>query len=254
MSLLLRREPALFTVLNEDATGVWVLTCDHASNRIPEALGTLGLTAADLERHIAWDIGAAGLTADLAGRLDAVAVLQGYSRLVIDCNRPPGVASSVPIRSENTDIPGNIGLSAAEIACRREEIFAPYHAAIAAALDARAAAGRRTILVTMHSFTPVYDGQVRPMHAAVLYNRQTRLAHAVLAVLRAEPDLVVGDNDPYSVNDESDYGINVHGEQRGLPCVELEVRQDLIADAAGQAAWAARLARLLPAAALVAGL
>jgi predicted N-formylglutamate amidohydrolase len=252
-SLLAPDEPAPFEVVNEAAAGPWVLTCDHAANRVPRHLSKLGVTDADLARHIGWDIGAASVTRGLAAGLNAWAILQNYSRLVIDCNRPPGAPSSIPLRSERTDIPGNIGLSPADAEQRRVEIFAPYHDAITAHLDARVAAGRAAFLVTMHSFTPVYDNVVRPMHAAVLYNREKRLAHALLQLLRAEPGLVVGDNEPYSVDDHSDYGINVHGEHRGLPCVEIEIRQDLIADTKGQAAWIDRFARLLPAAAREAG-
>jgi predicted N-formylglutamate amidohydrolase len=247
-------EPAPFEIINQAAASPWVMTCDHAANRVPRALLQLGLTDADLARHIGWDIGAAAVTRGLAARLDAWAILQNYSRLVIDSNRPPGVPSSIPIRSERTDIPGNIALSPADAEQRRMEIFAPYHDAIAAHLDARKAAKRPTFLVTMHSFTPVYENNARPMHAGVLYNREKRLAHALLRLLRAEPDLVVGDNEPYSVDDHSDYGINVHGEHRGLPCVEMEIRQDLIDDAAGQLIWIDLLARLLPAAAQQAGL
>ena len=252
-ALLAPDEPPAFEILNPDAASAWFLTCDHASNRIPAALGGLGLPPSEIDRHIGWDIGIAGVTRLLAARLDAWAILQNYSRLVIDCNRPLTSPSLIPVRSENTDIPANIGLPDAARAARQAAFFVPYHAAIAAALDARQAAARATLLVTMHSFTPVYDGVVRPMHAAVLYNRDPRLAHALLARLRAEPGLIIGDNQPYWVTDESDYAIPVYGEQRGLAHVELEIRQDLIADAAGQAAWAERLARLLPAAAADAG-
>lgn len=252
-ALLAPGEPGPFEVINTTAASPWVLTCDHASNRVPRCLGKLGVTDANLARHIGWDIGAAAVTRGLAARLDAWAILQNYSRLAIDCNRPPGAPSSIPVRSEHTDIPGNLGISAGDAERRRVEIFAPYHDAIAAQLDARVAAGRTAFLVTMHSFTPVYDNAVRPMYAAVLYNREKRLAHALLHLLRAEPGLVVGDNEPYSVDDHSDYGINVHGEHRGLPCVEIEIRQDLIADREGQAIWIDRFARLLPAAACVAG-
>jgi predicted N-formylglutamate amidohydrolase len=253
-SLLAPDEPAPFEVVTQAAAGPWLLTCDHAANRVPRRLGKLGVTDADLARHIGWDIGAALVTRGIAASLNAWAILQNYSRLVIDCNRPPGAASSIPTRSERTDIPGNIGLSPGDAEQRRIEIFAPYHDAIAAHLDARKAAGRPAFLVTMHSFTPVYENDARPMHAGVLYNREKRLAHALLRLLRNESGLVVGDNQPYSVDDHSDYGINVHGEHRGLPCVEMEIRQDLIADAAGQTVWIDLMARLLPAAALEAGL
>ncbi len=238
-------EPSPFTIVNANAASPWVITCDHAGRRIPRALGTLGVSEAERARHIGWDIGAAAVTRRLAARLDAWAILQTYSRLVIDCNRPPGVPSSIPTRSENTPIPANEAITEADAAARRAEIFEPYHAAIAAELDARAQAGRPAVLVAMHSFTPVYDGDVRPMHAGMLYNRDPRLAHALLDAFRAEPGLIVVDNAPYHVSDESDYGIPVHGERRGLLHVEIEVRQDLIADESGQAEWAERLARLL---------
>jgi predicted N-formylglutamate amidohydrolase len=188
------------------------------------------------------------VTEHLSAALDAPAILQAYSRLVIDCNRDPSVPTSIPEISELTPIPGNVGISHAERETRVREIFAPYHARIAALLDARAAAGRRTVLAAMHSFTPVFKGESREVQVGVLFNRDVRLASALLALLRAEGDVVVGENAPYAITDTSDYTVPVHGEKRGLPHVEIEIRQDLIADASGQAAWAARFARLLPAA------
>jgi predicted N-formylglutamate amidohydrolase len=247
--LLAPDEPPPFTIIAPTAPSEWVITCDHASNRVPRALGTLGVSDAERARHIGWDIGAAAVTRLLSARLDAWAILTGYSRLVIDCNRRPDVASSIPKRSENTEVPGNMGISADHARLRCTALFEPYHAAIAAELDMRRDAGRPAVIVAMHSFTPVYDGVARPMHAGVLYNRDARLARPLLDLLRAEPGLVVGDNEPYRVTDDSDYGIPVHGERRGLPHVELEVRQDLIAHPAGQEEWAERLARLLTAAA-----
>jgi len=251
-ALLAADEPKPYQILHPLAEARWVITCDHAARRIPNALGTLGLPESEIARHIGWDIGAAAVTHGLAARLNAWAILQNYSRLVIDCNRPPGVASSIPVRSENTDIPGNFRLSAEKAARRRAEIFDPYHAAITAELDSRTN-GRPAVLIAMHSFTPIYDNVARPMHAAVLYNRDARLAHALLARLAAETGLIVGDNDPYRVSDESDYGIPVHGERRALAHVEIEIRQDLITFPEGQAEWVDRLARLLPAAAHDAG-
>jgi len=246
--LLADDEPAPARVLRETSTSDFLLTADHAGRLIPRRLGRLGVPESELDRHIAWDIGIAGVTERLAALLDATAVLQTYSRLVIDCNRDPSVPSSTPDLSEATPIPGNVGLSAADRAARIDEIFAPYHARIAALLDARKTARRRTVLVAMHSFTPVFKGESRAVEVGVLFNRDVRLASALLDRLRAEGDIVVGENAPYAVSDESDYGVPVHGEKRGLPHVEIEIRQDLIADAAGQAAWAARFARLLPAA------
>ena len=172
--------------------------------------------------------------------------MQPYSRLVIDCNRRPGSETSILAVSDGTTIPGNRQLSADDVAMRVREIFDPYHQKISSHLDGRRDAGRATILVSLHSFTPVYGDIPRPWHAGVLYNRNPDLALAMFKLLGAEGDIVVGDNEPYSITDETDYTIPVHGEQRGLPHLTLEIRQDLIADKAGQTAWAARLARLLP--------
>ena len=177
--------------------------------------------------------------------LDACVVLQPYSRLVIDCNRPPGSADSIVSRSERTTIPGNVSISRVEAAARESEIFVPYHAHLRDLLDARLRRGQRTLLIALHSFTPVYRGVPRPWHAAVLYNRDPRLARLIARALRDEGGLVVGENEPYAVSDDTDYAIPRYGEARGLPHVELEIRQDLIDHAAGQAVWIERLARLL---------
>lgn len=241
-------EPSPVRVLRPAGKADFVLTADHAGRRLPRRLGRLGLTAADLDRHIAWDIGIAAVTELLSELLDAPAVLQTYSRLVIDCNRTPGMPTSIPLVSEATEIPGNQSLSTAEADARRTAIFEPYHAAISGLLDSRAAAGRRTILVAMHSFTPIYLGVRRAVEIGVLYNRDPALPHILLDLLREAGELVVGDNEPYSVSDTSDYGIPVHGERRGLPHAEIEIRQDLIETIGGQRAWAARMAALLTAA------
>lgn len=244
MTLLAADEPEPVETLHPDGDSDLVLLADHAGRRIPAALGTLGLDEIERGRHIAWDIGIAGVTRRLAGLLNAASILQRYSRLVIDCNRPPGIASSIPRISESTEIPGNADVDTAEADRRRREIFAPYHAAIVALLDAREAAARRTVVIAMHSFTPVFMGVARPWHIGLLHNRDRRLADPLLALLREEGDLVVGDNEPYQATDESDYAIPVHGERRGLPHVGIEIRQDLIADQSGQQQWAERLARI----------
>jgi predicted N-formylglutamate amidohydrolase len=178
--------------------------------------------------------------------LDAVVIRQNYSRLVIDCNRMPDSETSIVEVSEFTTVPGNIGLAKAQAEARVREIFQPYHDAIAGELGRRRRAGRAAVLIAMHSFTPVFKAVQRPWHVGVLYNRDTRLAGRLLHLLRREPSLVVGDNEPYSVTDASDYTIPVHGEQRDLHHVAIEIRQDLIADGAGQGRWAELLARLLP--------
>ena len=241
-------EPHPVRLLRDAGTSDLFLTGDHAGRAIPRRLRQLGVADAGLERHIAWDIGIAGVTERLSAALDATAILQTYSRLVIDCNRDPRWPSAIPEVSEFTRIPGNENLTDADRAARVAAIFAPYHDRIRALLDLRLAAGRRTVYVAMHSFTPVFKQERRDMQVGVLFNRDARLASALLDLLRAEGDIIVGENEPYAITDTSDYSAPVHGEQRGLVHVEIEIRQDLIADEAGQAAWAARFARLLPAA------
>ena len=244
--LLAADEPWPVTVYNADAASPFVLVADHAGKLIPRALGRLGLAEAELQRHIAWDIGIAGLGRLLAEALDATLIQQNYSRLVIDCNRPLEAASSIPAISELTDIPGNVGLTEADKTARANEIFRPYHDRIEAELDERRQRGRATALISLHSFTPVYKGVARPWHAAVLYNRDPRFAHHLMALLSAEKEFTVGENVPYTVSDATDYTIPVHAERRGLHHVLIELRQDLIADDSGQREWALRLARLLP--------
>jgi len=244
-SLLAADEPPPWQVEQASGRSPYFLTCDHAGTRLPRRLGGLGLAKGELQRHIGWDIGAAGLSRQLAALLGATLVLQPYSRLVIDCNRPPQAPDSIARRSEATVIAGNRRLPRAAAAQRRREIFEPYHARIRALLDARLQRGQPTLLVAMHSFTPVYLGQARPWHVGLLYHRDARLAQALGSLLRQDAGLCVGDNQPYALSDDGDYGIPEHGERRGLPHVELEIRQDLIADPAGQRRWALRLARCL---------
>jgi len=243
--LLAADEPAAFMETGRAGRSNFVIVVDHASRRIPRRLKDLGLPESELERHIAWDIGALGVARRVAAALDSALVAQNYSRLVIDCNRDPAVVSSIPTLSEMTEIPGNIGLSEAARRARREEIFDPYHARVRALLDERAAAGRPTILVAQHSMTNVYKGERRPMHAAVLYNRDRRFAGLVLEALRREAHLIIADNEPYFVSDETDYTIPRHGEARGLPHVEIEIRQDLVTEEGGQVEWAERIGRAL---------
>ena len=246
--LLAADEPPAFLELGRQGRSNFVIVVDHASRRIPKALGDLGLPASELTRHIAWDIGALAVARQVAAALDAPLVAQNYSRLVIDCNRDPKVATSIPRTSEATEIPGNAGLSEAQVFARRAEIFDPYHAQIRSVLDERLAAGRPSILVAQHSMTNIYHGVRREMHAAVLYNRDRRFAGLMLDILRREAGLVIGDNEPYFVSDETDYTIPHHGEARGLAHVEIELRQDLVSENAGQTEWAQRITRALSAA------
>ncbi|HET6395483.1 MAG TPA: N-formylglutamate amidohydrolase [Pseudoxanthomonas sp.] len=243
-ALLQAGDPPPYELLRAGGASPWLFVVDHAGQAIPRALGDLGLPPGEIDRHIGWDIGIAGVARHLAAAMDAWTILQNYSRLVIDCNRPLHSPTSIVEASDGTAVPANLGLDAAARAARAGAIFAPYHACIAQALDRRREAGRPTLLVTLHSFTPAMGGVPRPWHCGVLYQRDARLAHALRGLLQAEGELVVGDNQPYAVSDATDYAIPVHGEARGLPHVELEIRQDLIADEAGQALWAQRLARL----------
>ena len=245
-NLLAADEPAPVTAYNTDGKSPFLLVADHAGNAMPRALRGLGVAEAECERHIAWDIGIAGLGRLLADALDATLIQQNYSRLVIDCNRPPGTPTSIPEISEHTPVPGNVGLSEASRAARAREIFWPYHERIEAELNRRREARCPAVLIALHSFTPVFMGVARPWHAAVLYNRDPRLAHRLMALLNAEKEFTVGDNAPYSVSDATDYTIPVHAERRGLHHVLIEIRQDLIAGEDGQRAWGALLARLLP--------
>jgi predicted N-formylglutamate amidohydrolase len=231
--------------LNATGRSPFLFTSDHYGRLIPKPLGDLGLPETELTRHIAWDIGIAGVADRLSNMLGAHLIAQRYSRLVIDCNRPPRVASSIPRLSEATTIPGNEGLSREDAELRRRAIFDPYHRRIDEVIDRRLAAKRPTILVSLHSFTPVYAGVRRPWHIGTLYHRDKALPPLLLKALRAEGDLVVGDNEPYAVSDETDHTIPVHGEARGLTNSGIEIRQDLIADQSGQQQWAERLARIL---------
>ncbi len=232
-------------VPREGGASDFVFTADHAGKLIPARLGDLGVAAADLERHIAWDIGIAAVTERLSAALDATAVLQTYSRLVIDCNRDPSWTTAMPVISENTEIPGNRDLSDTDRAARVNAIFRPYHDRTEALLDARAAVGRQTIMAAMHSFTPVFKGEPRAIEVGVLFYRRPKLAEIMLELLRAEGDLTVGENAPYALTADSDYSVPFHAERRGLEHVEIEIRQDLIASPDGQAAWGNRFARLL---------
>ena len=236
--LLAEDEPDAVTVHRPAGRSPFFLTCDHAANRIPRALGSLGLDRRELERHIAWDIGAEGVSQHLSAALDATLVVQNYSRLVIDCNRPHGHDGLIPSHSEDTTIPGNHDVDDVERRRRREEIFEPYHAAITDLLDRRAA--RTTAYIAVHSFTPVYLERERPWHIGILYGSDPRMAAPVLGHLRGGSGITVGDNEPYRIDDK-DFGIPEHGERRGIPHVLVEIRQDLIANADGQREWAARL-------------
>jgi predicted N-formylglutamate amidohydrolase len=238
-------EPPAVTVVNEAGASAFVLLCEHASNHIPANYGALGLPRDELARHIAWDIGAADLAMRLSALLDAPLFLAGYSRLLIDLNRPLWGTTSIPTVSEATEIPGNRALAPEERLRRAAAWFTPFHSRVAQHLDGRAGAGRPAIVIGVHSFTPVFHGHRRPWHAGVLYARAAGFGAALVARLAAEGGLEVGDNEPYRIEPAEDYTVPVHGDQRGIDAVLVEVRQDLLDTAEARAAWAARLAAAL---------
>lgn len=243
--LLLAGEPPAFTLWWPARARPVLLVCDHAAPCIPARLADLGVPEAALRTHIAWDIGAAALAGQLARALDAAVVQTGYSRLVVDCNRHPDDPTLMPVQSDGISIPGNRNLSASGRAGRMAGLYWPYHRAIEAQLARLAGPDASPVLIAVHSFTPVMDGRQRPWHVGVLWDRDPRLALPLLAALRGDGDLVVGDNEPYSGRDPAGFTIDHHAQAHGLAHVSVEVRQDLLATTAGIATWAQRLAAAL---------
>ena len=240
MPLLDPDEPPAVETVNADGGGSAVLVCDHASNRVPRRLGSLGLDADRLADHIAWDPGAAEVARRLSAHLDAPLLLSGYSRLVIDCNRPLDSAQSIAIQSAGVPVPGNRDLTPGDRTARIDACFRAYHDTIDRLLDRRA--HRPTVLLSIHSFTPILDGQHRPWQIGVSFWRDGRFAALIRGALGWSGDLTVGDNEPYPIEAAFDYTVPVHGEGRGLPSVMIEIRQDEIRSAVAAAHWAARLA------------
>jgi predicted N-formylglutamate amidohydrolase len=234
-------DPPPVELVNAAGTSSVVLVCDHASNRVPRGLGTLGLDPVHLSDHIAWDPGAAEVARTLAAELDATLVLSGYSRLVIDCNRPLQSEQSIAESSAGIPVPGNCGLSTEQREIRITELFQPYHDAIERLLDSRA--GRPSVLLSIHSFTPDLNGAARPWHIGISHGRDGRLATLLRHALTECEGLVIGDNEPYPIENAVDYTIPVHGEGRGLPSAMIEIRQDGARTRVECAAWAARLAQ-----------
>jgi predicted N-formylglutamate amidohydrolase len=237
--------PDAVETVNPSGSSEIVLICEHASNHMPAEYRGLGVPPADLQTHIAWDVGAADVTRGLAGVLDAPAFLGTYSRLLIDLNRPFESPASIPAQSEATDIPGNLSLGEAEIERRRRTMFTPFHDQVASYLDRRRAAGRPTWIVTIHSFTPVFLGVARPWHAGILFDQSRDFAETVIEGLARGSGLNVAANQPYTVDREGDYAIPVHGTDRDLPAILVEIRNDLIADVYGIAEWVGRLGPVL---------
>lgn len=237
-SLLGPRDPAPVEVLNPTGKAPLLLICEHAGQAVPTRLSGLGITRDQLDAHIGWDIGAAGVTRRLAEALDAPAVLQTYSRLVIDCNRPPEAVDSIPEVSDGHVIPGNRGLANAERQARIDEIFMPYQAAVAEFLDR--APFRAT--VSIHSFTPRMNGIDRPWDIGFLFRRDAVTSNGIARTLAARVrDLTIGMNQPYQVDDASDWFVPRIGEARGLRHSLIEIRNDHIRSLAGQTLWADRL-------------
>ena len=247
-TLLEPGDVAPFETVNENTSSPFFLTCEHAGRTIPTALGNLNIPAVEMERHIAYDIGAEPLAKLLSQKLSATLVLQPYSRLVIDCNRSLESPDCMPEASDGTHLPANIHLSHAEQQQRINEIHQPFHAEITRQLNARENAGIPTLLISVHSFTPrlATSDQQRPWHLGILYHRDDRLAHRMMAAFDSlNSDFLAAFNEPYEVDDLSDYTLPVHGEARGIPHVLLEIRNDEIATPAGQAVWAELLSAVI---------
>ena len=238
-------EKGMVRVTNRAGKSPFLLVCDHASYYLPPHLGTLGLQGADMLRHIAWDPGALPVALKMSAMLDAALVEAGVSRLAIDCNRPLDAPDLIPEISETTLIPGNAGLAGKDRAERIALSWQPFHDTVEALVEERLAAGRETRLVTVHSFTPVYKGVARPWEIGIIHDGDERLSAPLIAALEALERFTVGENEPYSPADRVYFTLERHARSRGLPCAMIEIRNDEIADAAGQAKWAELLAGIL---------
>lgn len=237
-----------FELINPQGDSGFLIVCDHASNALPEGYGTLGLAEAEFRRHIAYDIGAGAVSRALAGHLGCPAILARYSRLLVDLNRGADDPTLVMKLSDGAIVPGNRDVdpfrNETEFEHRLRHFYLPYHEAIEAAIERARRRGATPAIVSIHSFTPSWRGMARPWQVGMLWDRDDRLPARLLASLRLEPGLVVGDNEPYSGRLKGDC-LYRHGTTNGLAHALVELRQDLIADEAGQREWAARLAALL---------
>lgn len=234
-SLLGPDDPAPVELINADSDHPLLLVCEHAGQAIPAALNGLGLGDGDLDSHVGWDIGAGAVTRRMAATLGAPAVIQPYSRLVIDCNRPPDAPDAMPDANHGVRVPGNHALDPAAKAARVVEIFEPFHSAVSKGIQQHP----RRIALSIHSFTPSLNGITRPWHIGLLFRKDTRTsAHLGRLITDARPDLTVGLNQPYQIDDASDWFVPHHGEATGTPHSLIEIRNDLICDGAGQQSWA----------------
>lgn len=222
-----------------------LLLCDHAGHRVPGGLEFLGVSEEQLHRHIGWDIGAAAVTRRLASRFGASAILDHVSRLVIDPNRRPGSPTSIPAVSDGCVVPGNADPGRLETARRVKDHFLPYHRTVARRIGRIRRSGRIPVVIAVHSFTPRMNGEDRPWHVGVLWRGDRRLSAPVLDGLRAVPDLVVGDNQPYSGLRELGFTMAFHCQRTGIPHLMLEIRHDLIGDDAGADRWSALVGDVL---------
>ena len=237
-ALLQQGEESPFIAVNEQGRSPFVLICEHASNTMPKTLGTLGLPESELTRHIAWDIGAEKVGRLLSRLMDAPLLLQRYSRLAYDCNRPPESPDSIPEMSELTAIPGNRKLSAEDRLARAREVYRPFHDGVSAVLDRRAAGGQQSLVVSIHSFTPVYKGKPRSVELGILHDRDTTLSSKLI---KSFPNIDARLNEPYGPKDGVLHTLNLHGFTRGLQHAMIEIRNDLVSTERGQDEWAQRL-------------
>ncbi len=238
-------DPAPFVLHNPDAIVPVLLICDHASKAVPRSMDNLGIAEETLNLHVGWDIGAADVTRRLANEMSAMAVLAGYSRLLIDNNRQPGDPSSIPAASDNIIIPGNRNLTEEQQIDRTDQFFWPYHHAIADAIAHLWRNGLPPALFSVHTFTPSMNGKNRTWHIGVLWNRDPRMALPLIHKLRSHGEgLRVGDNQPYSGKDIA-YSLDMHAGRAGLPHCAVEIRQDLVSTPSGAEYWAEILAEVL---------
>ena len=244
-SILAPDEGTPFAIEQADASGPFVIICEHASRTLPRAVGDLGLSADALQSHIAWDPGALAVAKLLSARFDSPLIFQRFSRLVYDCNRPPEAPGAMPETSEIYRIPGNEKLSQAERDARTNALYIPFHKAISDIIDGRAARGLPTSIMTMHSFTPVYFGKAREVEIGILHDDDTRLADAMLAAAGPRAPYAVRRNEPYGPADGVTHSLQLHGISRGLANVMIEIRNDLIKDNAGQEVVARYMSELI---------
>jgi predicted N-formylglutamate amidohydrolase len=234
-----------YRTLRPQGKGRFVFFCDHASNDVPPKLENLGLPASELLRHIAWDIGAAGVTAELSNIFDSPAILCGTSRLIVDCNRHLDALDLIPETSGGTMVPGNCNLTQAARKLRVEQWFEPYHAAIESAIEDREARALTSIAISIHSMTECLAGSVRPWQIALSSHLDRRLVEPMLIALKRTGEIIVGDNKPYDLDPTVDYSIPFHAMRRNMPHLQVEFRQDEITGTAGQLNWARRFAAAL---------